>query len=300
MSTENHQDIKRDSFVVRFLPAPLRPFALLARLDRPVGVWLLLLPSLWGIVLAGRGQVWDVRAMVLFAIGAIVMRSAGCVVNDIWDRKLDVQVERTRTRPLAAGDISVFQALVFLAVLLAIGLAVLLQFNFVTILLGILAVPLVGIYPLMKRVTWWPQAFLGLVFNFGALMGWSAVTGGVSVTAICLYGAGILWTLAYDTIYAYQDIEDDALVGVKSTARLFGEKHQKRTVYFYYGSWALAAIAVEAYDVFFMLPALAYILWIFKGWEHSNPQSCLLAFQRSRNYGLLLLFGFVLAAIQIA
>src|SRR5262245_15792348 len=194
----NHTDIRPESWIF-VLPVPARPYAVLARLDRPVGWWLLLLPGWWAILLAGGGafqlNMADWHVFTLFFIGAVVMRAAGCVVNDLWDRRLDQKVERTQLRPLASGEVSVKQAMIFLAVLLLIGFVILLQMNFVTILLGILTLPLILIYPVTKRITWWPQLVLGLTFNFGALMGWSAVTGAVGSSALFLYIGGVFWTL---------------------------------------------------------------------------------------------------------
>ena len=290
-----HQDIKSHSIILQTLPAEWRSYAVLARFDRPVGIWLLWLPCLWGIVLAGG----SLAAAILFGIGALVMRSAGCVVNDLWDRKLDAQVERTRARPLASGELSVWQALWFLLVLLVSGLLILLQFNGLTVMLGFLSVPFIAFYPLMKRVTWWPQAFLGLVFNFGALMGYAAVAGSLDWRAWALYGSGILWTLAYDTIYAHQDAEDDALIGVKSTARLFGVRSPYFVYGFYAASWILAALAVDPYGFLFVLPAGLYAVWLLRDWQMDAPQSCLRVFQRSCDYGVLVLVGLALSTIQI-
>lgn len=292
-----HQDIKKDFVLLRILPPAMHPYILLARLDRPVGIWLLLLPSLWALALVANGYGFDFGAVVLFGVGAVIMRSAGCVVNDLWDRNLDKEVERTRGRPLAAGDVSICGALVFLCALLALGLLVLLKFNLVTILLGLLVVPLIVAYPLMKRVTWWPQAFLGLVFNFGALMGWSAAAGVVSLQALFLYVAGVLWTLAYDTIYAHQDLEDDAVIGVKSTARLFGDRSAFYVRTFYAGSFGFACLAVQGFGFVLLIPAGVYAARLLQNWQPSDPQSCLRVFQQSRNYGLLLLVGFIIIAL---
>lgn len=298
-----YNDIKRDSLFLRILPKPARPFGVLARLDRPAGIWLLLLPALWAIVLAGYsdGGFVDFRIVALFAVGALVMRSAGCVINDLWDCRLDARVERTRLRPLASGELSRLQGLVFLFVLLLVGLIILLQLNALTIALGVLSLPLVVLYPLMKRVTWWPQAFLGLVFNFGALMGWAAVAGVIGWQALCLYAGGILWTLAYDTIYAHQDIEDDALIGVRSTARLFGGKSPYFVYSFYAASWFLIMLAVLPVAGWlggaFLLPAAGYAVRVLKRWDSAQPESCLRAFQSSRNYGLLVLAGFIASSL---
>ena len=194
------------------IPDRLRPFAVLARWDRPIGTWLLLWPCWWAVALAPGWP--DLKLLALFAIGAVAMRGAGCVINDLADRDLDARVERTRHRPLASGRLTTGEALAFLALQLLVGLLVLLSFNRFTILLGLASLPLVIVYPLMKRVTWWPQAFLGVTFNWGALVGWSAVTGDLAAPALTLYVAGFLWTLGYDTIYAHQDKADDAVIGV--------------------------------------------------------------------------------------
>ena len=221
------------------------------------------------------------------------MRGAGCVINDLWDRDLDKQVERTQSRPIASGQVSVKQTLVFLAGLLALGLLILLQMNTLTIVLGVLSLGLVIAYPLMKRITWWPQAFLGLTFNFGALMGWSAVTSTIELPAILLYIGGFFWTLGYDTIYAHQDTEDDALVGVKSTARLFGDDSKKWIWAFYTICTSCFTIAillvVNSWIVLICLPAclvLKYQLTIVKT---EKPDTCLRAFKLNREFGASLL-----------
>ncbi len=282
------------------LPEAVQPYIYLARLDRPIGIWLLLLPAWWAIVLASGGvlamNALDWRLFALFGLGAVVMRAAGCVINDIWDRKLDAQVERTSTRPLAAGDVELWQAIVFLAVLLCIGLWVLVQMNLVTILLGILSIPLIAIYPLMKRVTWWPQVFLGVVFNFGALMGWSAITATVQLPTLLLYASAILWTLAYDTIYAHQDKEDDALVGIKSTALKFGDNSVLWVKRFFTASLLLALVAIvlakgDANTVHLLIPAWLYARWKLKNWQAEDAGSSLDTFKSSRNYGLLVLLA---------
>lgn len=234
-------DIQAHGLVAR-LPPRLRPYALLARLDRPIGTWLLFLPGLWGLALGGAP--WPDAALVaLFGIGAVVMRGAGCVVNDLWDRDIDRRVARTAGRPLASGALSARQALAFLLLLLLIGLAILLQLTWAAILLGVASLVPIAIYPGMKRITWWPQAFLGVTFNWGVPMGYAAATGEVSAAALVLYAAAIFWTLGYDTIYAHQDREDDALVGVRSTARLFGEATRPFLAACYAATVALAALA---------------------------------------------------------
>lgn len=282
-----------------------RPYILLARLDRPIGVWLLLLPGWWAIALAAGGgrlmTAHDWWIFFLFGIGAVVMRAAGCVINDLWDRDLDKKVERTKLRPLASGAITEKEAIIFLAELLIVGLIILLEMNTVTIVLGCLSLPLIVAYPYMKRLTWWPQAFLGLTFNFGALMGWSAVTGKIQIPALLIYGAGILWTLAYDTVYAQQDIEDDALAGMKSTALLLGEDIRKAVSSFLISAWIwiTAAGAIGAtHEIAFalmMIPALAQAGWQIAAWNADNKESSLKVFKSNRDFGLLVLAAFLLS-----
>lgn len=297
MDPQPHTDIATPIWI-EHLPPRLRPFLYLARIDRPIGIWLLLLPGLWSITLASggwRGTDLDMAWLFgLFALGAVVMRAAGCVVNDLWDRKLDRMVARTRTRPLASGTIGVTGALLFLASLLILGLLILLQTSPVTILLGILSLPMIAAYPAMKRITWWPQLFLGLTFNFGALMGWSAVTGIIEPPALLLYSAGIFWTLAYDTAYAHQDIEDDALAGIKSTARLFSDHGKPWVTGFYAAATILlcmAGYAAGAGGAYFatIAAACALALWLCARWDPKDPVSCLKFFKASRNFGLLIL-----------
>jgi 4-hydroxybenzoate polyprenyltransferase len=296
-----HTDIQYTSWIQR-LPLSLQPYAVLARLDRPIGIWLLLLPGWWSIMLAGGGMFHTslkaIEIFVLFGIGAIVMRAAGCVVNDLWDRRLDQKVERTAVRPLASGEISVAQACIFLGVLLGIGLLILLQMNRLTIALGILSLPLIILYPLMKRWTWWPQAFLGLTFNFGALMGWSAVTGAVGSPALLLYLGGVFWTLGYDTIYAHQDKEDDALAGIRSTALKFGAHSKEYVAMFYALAWMLMTAACwlgskDILAVLFMLPAAWHFFHQVKTWDMNDPESSLATFRSNRGAGLWVLAAFI-------
>ncbi len=271
------------------------------RLDRPIGIWLLLLPSLWGIALASGGlaqiTAGTLYIIFLFTIGAVIMRGAGCVINDLWDRDIDKLVERTQTRPIASGQISVKHAVMFLAGLLLCGLAILLQFNLITIIMGFITIPLIISYPLMKRVTWWPQAFLGLTFNFGALMGWSAIAGGLGTPAILLYLGAILWTIGYDTIYAHQDKDDDALIGVKSTALKFKDNGKRWVSIFYLVSFILAAGAVFIGNNVSLLSGIALIgLAVhFTGqimtWTPDNHESSLRVFKSNRNAGLLILLA---------
>jgi 4-hydroxybenzoate polyprenyltransferase len=217
-----HTDIEREGWVGK-LPAVMAPYAILARLDRPIGAWLLFLPGLWSILLSRSPWPETLRLIILFGVGSVVMRSAGCVVNDMWDRKIDRLVARTAGRPLASGALSMRQALLFLAGLLCIGLAVLLSLNRQAQILGASSLILVALYPAAKRVTWWPQAMLGITFGFGAPLGYVAATRHFDLAALLLYLSVFFWILGYDTIYAHQDREDDALVGVRSTARLFAE-----------------------------------------------------------------------------
>src|SRR5215216_7501802 len=217
-------------------PSWSRPYLRLSRFDRPIGSWLLLMPCWWSAALAA-GIARDVSRLpliiVLFLIGAFVMRGAGCTWNDITDRDLDARVERTRSRPLPAGQVSVAQAFAFLVLQALIGLAVLLQFNRFAILTGIASLAIVAVYPFMKRITWWPQVTLGLAFSWGALMGWAAMFGRLDPPALLLYAGAIAWVIGYDTIYAHQDRDDDALIGVKSTARLFGARTKPMLAGFY-------------------------------------------------------------------
>jgi len=237
-----HTDIVATGWVAR-LPRPWLPYLLLARIDRPIGIWLLFLPGLWGILLSRPAPAEALRLILLFASGAIVMRAAGCVVNDLWDRDIDRMVARTASRPLASGMLRPRQALVFLAILLLIGLAILLQLNPLTQLLGAGSLLLVALYPLAKRVTWWPQLVMGFTFGFGAPLGYAAGAGRLGAAGLVLYSAAILWDLGFDTIYAHQDREDDALVGVKSTARLFGEQTARFLAACYGGTVLLLVIA---------------------------------------------------------
>ncbi|HJU15398.1 MAG TPA: 4-hydroxybenzoate octaprenyltransferase, partial [Stellaceae bacterium] len=224
------------------LPRRVRPYARLARLDRPIGTWLLLFPAWWGIALAGTG--WpDLRLFALFALGAVAMRGAGCTLNDIADRHYDGQVARTRLRPLPSGAVSVPQAVAFLCAQLAIGAAVLLSLNLTAILLGVAVLALIVPYPFMKRITYWPQVFLGLNFNWGALLGWAAVAGALAAAPVLLYLGGVFWTIGYDTIYAHQDKEDDARIGVKSSALALGSQTRPWLFMFYAAAALLWAAA---------------------------------------------------------
>ncbi len=283
----------------RWLPASWRPYARLMRLERPVGWWLLLLPGWWAVVLAqvaAGGGLPDLKVMALFLVGAIVMRGAGCVYNDIVDRDIDAKVARTRSRPLPSGQVSVRQAWAFLIVLALIGLVVLLQLNATAIGLGVASLGLVLIYPHMKRYTYWPQVFLGLAFNWGAVLGWAAVRGTVEAPALALYGAGILWTLAYDTIYAHQDREDDLIAGVKSTALKLGDRTPAWLAGFFGGMTALLALAGWLAGAGWpwylgVAAAAAHALWQLARLDIHDAQRCLQLFRANRDLGLMVLAG---------
>ncbi len=290
-------DIRRGGWIDRLAPAALRPYLRLARLDRPIGTWLLLFPCWWGLALASPG--WPDGAMLAaFAAGALVMRGAGCTYNDIVDRDIDARVERTRARPLPSGAVGVSGAFFFLALQLLAGLAILLTFNRATILLGIASLALVFTYPFMKRVTWWPQIFLGLTFNWGALMGWTAETGSLGAPALLLYAGALAWTIGYDTIVAHEDAEDDALVGVRSTARLFGRSSRRWIAFFYasavIGFAAAGAAAGLGWPYWLALAGAGLQLgWQVRGLDIADPADCLMRFRSNRWIGWLLLIGVV-------
>lgn len=279
----------------RVLPLPFRPYARLMRLERPIGWWLLLLPCWWGLTLgqiAAGGGVPDLWHAALFLIGAIIMRGAGCTLNDIADREFDGKVERTRLRPIPSGQVSAEQAFIFFCLLCLAGLAVLVQFNGFTIFLGAVSLLIVAVYPFMKRITFWPQAVLGLAFNWGALVGWTALHGSLSTAPLLLYGGGIAWTLAYDTIYAHQDREDDAIIGVKSTALKFGDN----SFAWLAGFFALSLILIDA-AVWMaggsliahvgVAAAAMHAAWQLSRFEADNPARCLDVFRSNRIFGLI-------------
>ncbi|MGE5539859.1 MAG: 4-hydroxybenzoate octaprenyltransferase [Gemmatimonas sp.] len=289
-------DSPPDAMILRALPRSLRPYALLARLDRPIGTWLLLFPCWWGILISPGILDHPGRAFghaLLFAVGALVMRGAGCTYNDIVDRDIDARVARTRGRPLPSGAVSVAAAVLFMVVQMAVGAIILASFNRFTFWLGVLSLALVFIYPFMKRVTWWPQAWLGLAFNWGALMGYAAETGRLDAPAFVLYGAGILWTLGYDTIYALQDREDDALVGIRSTARKFGDDARRWIVSFYIGTVVLLLVAGVIAGMgtsFYAVLALAaaQLAWQASSIQIDSPADCLAKFRSNRLFGWLI------------
>jgi 4-hydroxybenzoate polyprenyltransferase len=282
------------------LPSAWKPYAQLSRLDRPIGWQLLLLPCLMGIAITrtGYGFYWeDLRHALAFLIGAIVMRGAGCTYNDILDRDIDAKVERTRLRPLPSGAVSLQAAWLWLVAQCLIGLAVLLTLPRLAQITALIALPLVALYPLMKRITWWPQAWLGVVFSWGALVGGAAVspTTGVPLEAIAVYAGCIMWTIGYDTIYALQDREDDALVGVRSTARLFADKWRMWTSVFYVLALMLwtggAVIAGSGLVVALGLSAMALaLIWpMLRSVDDARQESALAAFKRNALIGAAVL-----------
>jgi len=292
---------------VEHAPAWLQPWARLARLDRPIGTWLLFWPCVFGLLLGAaaderRFLEWrDLYYAALFAIGALVMRGAGCTFNDIVDRDIDAQVARTRGRPLPSGAISVRQAIAFLIAQCLVGLAVLLQFNWFAVALGAASLLLVAAYPFMKRITWWPQAWLGLTFNWGALLGFAAQTGRIDLADGMLYAGLIFWTLGYDTIYAHQDKDDDELIGVKSTARLFGRDTRKWVLRFYAAAFTLILASGFTEHAgwpfgFAMLAAGAHLLWQVRTLDIASADNCLAVFRANRQTGALIALAFLLAS----
>jgi 4-hydroxybenzoate polyprenyltransferase len=283
-----------------------RPYLRLSRLDRPIGSWLLLMPCWWSAALAA-GVVGDAGRLplilVLFLVGAFVMRGAGCTWNDITDRDLDALVERTRSRPIPAGQVSVTQAAAFLVIQALLGLAVLLQFNRFAVATGIASLVIVAVYPFMKRITWWPQIVLGLAFSWGALMGFAVLLGRIDATALLLYAGSIAWVIGYDTIYAHQDAEDDALIGIKSTALLFGARTQSALVVFYALAVALIggafALAGAGFAAWIGLAAFAaHLAWQIVRLDISDPALCLRVFKSNRDAGLILFAGLLVDAVM--
>src|SRR5256884_1663675 len=284
-------------------PAWTRPYLRLARLDRPIGSWLLLIPCWWSLALAAmhaREQV-NLWYAALFLLGAFAMRGAGCTWNDIVDRDLDARVERTRSRPIPSGQVSVRAAALFLGLQALIGLLVLLQFNSFTVIVGLASLAVVAVYPFMKRVTYWPQIVLGLAFSWGALMGWPATFARLDPPAFLLYAGAISWVIGYDTIYAHQDREDDALIGVKSTALLFRERTKPMLALFYALAAALIALAgwSAGAGLLFALGLLAFaahLAWQIARLDVDDPIDCLVVFKSNRDAGLILFAGLVLDA----
>ena len=293
-----YTDIRAEGWVAR-LPASARPYALLARLDRPIGSWLLFLPGLWAFAAAAPGWVEGIRLAVLFGIGAVAMRGAGCVVNDLWDRDIDRKVERTAGRPLASGAVTPRQALAWLAVLCLVGLVVLLQLNGLAILLGVLSLVPIALYPLAKRVTGWPQAMLGFVFSWAAPTGWAAATGALPPAAFALWLAAFFWILGYDTIYAHQDREDDAIVGIGSSALTLGDRTRPFLVVCY--GLVLALLVATGllaglrwpFLLAMALPAVLLARQVLT-LRLDDPGHCLMLFKSNREVGLAIALAFLL------
>lgn len=302
-------DAAKDNWVDLYAPAWSRPYLRLSRADRPIGTWLLLIPCWWGLTLSmihdGTTTLHDLWIAVGCAIGASLMRGAGCTWNDITDRNFDGQVERTRSRPIPSGQVSIKGAMIWMCIQSLLAFAVLLTFNQAAIALGILALLPVCIYPFAKRFTWWPQVFLGIAFNWGALLAWTAHSGKLEAPAILLYFAGIAWTLFYDTIYAHQDTEDDALIGIKSTARLFGGKTSawlRRFLMATVGLMGLAVIfaAKDSASVLALVIALGgpwlmgwHLAWQLRGLDTEDNAKLLQLFRANRDTGMIPLVFFV-------
>jgi 4-hydroxybenzoate polyprenyltransferase len=293
----SHTDIRRDGWVAR-LPQGWRPFALLARLDRPIGAWLLFLPGLWAFCMAAQGGAQGVWLTLLFATGATAMRGAGCVVNDLWDRELDRRVARTAGRPLASGAVTPAGALAFLAALCLVGLVVLVQLPPAAIWLGFASLVPVALYPLAKRVTNWPQAVLGFVFSWAAPTGVAAATGTLGTAGLALWAAAFFWILGYDTIYAHQDREDDALVGIGSTALHFGENTRPFLAACYAVTLGFLGLAgwLAGMGAWFwpalLLPA-ALLARQVAALDIADPQKCLVLFKANREAGLAIALAFL-------
>ena len=294
-------DARPQSLVLRLTPPSWLGYVQLARLDRPAGWQMLLAPGWWAVALAGVAQhrgpnLWHLALML---VGAVVMRGAGCAYNDVLDRDLDAQVERTRARPMPSGRVGVRQALAFTVALSLAGFCVLIQFNLFTIFTGVASLAVVALYPLAKRVTSWPQAVLGLAFSWGALVGWSATFASLSAPAFLLYAAAFCWTVGYDTVYALQDARDDAIVGIRSTARLFGAKARLGVAVFYALAFGLAAAAVFFVGSWTaMIGPLAFgahLAWQVWRLGDTSPANALMLFRANRDAGVLMFAGLALA-----
>ncbi len=296
-----HTDIIAHGWVAR-LPPRWRPYALLARLDRPIGAWLLFLPGLWSILLAGVPGHETLLLVLLFGAGSVLMRGAGCVVNDMWDRDLDRKVSRTAARPLASGALRMRQAAAFLGVLLAASLLILLALPPLAWAAGVVSLGLVAVYPLAKRVTWWPQAMLGLTFSWGALMGGAAASDAIGLPDGLLYAAAFFWILGYDTVYAHQDREDDALVGVRSTARLFATSTRPFLAVCYSLAVTLIGLAGAqaglgwGFYAGLILPA-AWLTRQIVQLNVDDPARCLSLFKSNREVGLLVALAILLGQL---
>lgn len=304
-------DAPSENWVDRFAPVSLKPWLRLMRADRPIGAWLLMWPCWWSVALAVRAEddfpaIWfDIKLLLLFTIGAFAMRSAGCIYNDIIDRDIDAKVARTMGRPLASGEISVSSAIACALALCFAGLAVLLQFNSFAVALGFGSVGIVLIYPLMKRVTFWPQAVLGLAFSYGALLGWAAYWADLSAPPFVLYAAAIAWTIGYDTIYAHQDKEDDLLVGLKSTALRFGRSTPAWLSLFYgiaIGGLAFAGWIAGAGIWFFcgLVIGAGQLIWQVATLNIDDPQNCLERFRSNHHFGAIVFLAFVADIVPLA
>ena len=295
-------DASTGNIVDRFAPKAALPYLKLARFDRPIGIFLLAFPCFWSVSLAARsiGDAFpDPLLLLLFLIGAIVMRGAGCTYNDLVDRDIDAQVARTRTRPLPSGQVTLKAAFVFMVALCLVGLAVLLSFNRFTILLGLGVLPIVALYPFVKRISHWPQAVLGLAFNWGALMGWASVLGRLDLAPLVLYAGAVCWTIGYDTIYAHQDREDDGLLGVKSTALRFGRATKPWLTLLYSLAWlaiTIAGLLAGAGFAFLigMAAAAIQLAWQVATLDINDAENCLTRFRSNRDFAAI-----VLAAILI-
>jgi 4-hydroxybenzoate polyprenyltransferase len=297
--TTGFTDIDQQHWSLRYLPPWMRPYGRLARWDRPIGIWLLLFPCWWSVALAAAPH-WDnlVGWMALFAVGALAMRGAGCTWNDIVDRKVDAGVERTRDRPLPSGELKLHHALIWMALQLVVGAAILFKFNKFAGGVALSSLLLVAIYPTMKRLTSWPQVVLGLAFNWGALVGYAAITGTLSKATVALYAGGVAWTMVYDTIYAMQDQRDDAVVGVRSTARRFAGAPRRWLALFVVlalSAWALAGYLAPLgllYDVVLIAIALHFgwqIAWL----KPDDQANCLAKFKANAQVGWLMLIGII-------
>ena len=299
-TTDIVPDSERRGFIGS-LPPRLRPFASLIRLDRPIGSWLLYWPCAWSVALAGVGGRWDL--FLWLGLGAFAMRSAGCVYNDIVDRDLDRRVERTRLRPLASGRVSLESAWLLIAALCLLGLVVLLQLNLTAAMIALISIAPVAAYPFMKRITWWPQAWLGIVFSWGALVGWPAVTGSLDPPALLLWFGSIAWVVGYDTLYAIQDIEDDALVGVKSSARRLGEKAALGIALFYLVAlllWGAAIWSVRPdwLALLALAPAMLHLANQALRADAADGELALKLFRSNRTCGLLVFLGLLAVGLS--
>lgn len=307
-------DATQKNWVDRFAPKITRPYLRLSRADRPAGTWLLLLPCWWGLTLAvsadpAGGNLFDFWIFIGCAMGAFLMRGAGCTWNDITDQDFDARVARTKSRPLPSGQVTTRGAATWMLVQVGLAFLILLTFNKVTIFLGVLALVPVVIYPFAKRFTWWPQVFLGIAFNWGALLAWTAHGGSLELPAVILYVAGLVWTLFYDTIYAHQDTEDDALIGVKSTARLFGSSSPTWLRGFFVASVTLMALAIitaliDQQTPLKMFAALMgawafgwHMVWQLRQLDIDNPDNCLRLFRANRDAGLIPVLFFSISLI---